>query len=761
MLSNRRGGASHRKPGSATAAAAVRALVIVAAIGVWFAIGAFGGMAQGSLSQVQENDQGAFLPESAESTRAGTLAQEFSDDQALPALIIATSTDGEDVTSEQLAAAQDLAEQIPDRELPDGRTIADVLLGDIAVIPSEDGQAVMIPVPIDAGEADELLGDTGDRVSVVVIDELRAMVSDTLPGADLQAWVTGPAGFVADLVGAFAGIDGVLLAVALVVVLIILFLVYRSPVLPFTVLISAVFALCAAALVIKPLAGSGALVLNGQSQGILSILVIGAATDYCLLVVARYREELTRTASPFAAMRRAWRASLPPIAASAGTVIAGLLCLLLSDLSSNASLGPVGAIGIAAAVLASLTLLPALLLIAGSKSRALFWPKVPAFTGESAEDGEHQPSESTENHLRNTGIWGRVAALVARRPRVVWASSAVVLLGLAAFLPTLQADGTGEADVFLNETESVDGEQVLSEHFDAGQVDPLVIISPEGSGEAVLEAVSGVSGIQQADLQTQDDQVLTVDGRVLIEAATEATAESQEASRVAGEVRTAVHEVDSDTLVGGAAAQRLDTQETAAADLRTIIPLVLGVIFVMLTLLLRSLVAPLLILAVNVLSFAATMGLSAIFFNHVFGFPGADATVPLFGFIFLVALSIDYSIFLMTRVREESLLHGTKVGVQRGLAMTGGVITSAGVVLAATFGALGVIPLLFLAQLAFIVAVGVLIDTFIVRSLLVSGTVYELGRAVWWPWRSRVPMDDDVASSPTVLDSRSGDHQAK
>ena len=732
VLSNRSRNVSHRKATSPIRGPVVRAFVLVLALAGWLAIGAFGGMAQGSLSQVQENDQSAFLPETAESTRAADLAAEFSDEEALPALIVATPIDGGEVTADQFAAAESLTEVIADRELPDGQLLSEVLDGQIVVVPAEDGQALMIPVPIAADQADELLGDTGDRVSGVVVDELRTVAADDLPDADLEVWVTGPAGFVADLVGAFAGIDGVLLVVALVVVLLILFLVYRSPILPFTVLATSVFALCAAALVVKPLAGSGALVLNGQSQGILSILVIGAATDYSLLVVARYREELTRHAEPRDAMRVAWRASVPPIIASAGTVIAGLLCLLLSDLSSNASLGPVGAIGIASAVLAALTLLPALLRIAGPRSRGIFWPRIPSY----------QPGgpKSVEDAGR---VWVRISRFVTRRPRIIWGGTAVVLLALAAFLPTLQAEGTGEADVFLDDVDSVAGEQVLAEHFDAGEVDPLTIIAAEGSAQEVLETVRSVDGIQQADLSADDDGApVVVDGSVQIEAATEAASESQAATVVAGEVRTAVHQMDDGALVGGAAAERLDTQETAAQDLRTIVPLVLGVIFVMLVMLLRSLVAPLLILAVNVLSFAATMGLSAIFFNHVFDFPGADASVPLFGFIFLVALSIDYSIFLMTRVREESLTHGTKIGVQRGLAMTGGVITSAGVVLAATFGALVVIPLLFLVQLAFIVAVGVLIDTFIVRTLLVSGMVYDTGRAAWWPWRSRIPRDE-------------------
>lgn len=737
MLINRSPGA-HRTP-TGPRGPVLRALVLLLVLACWLAVGAFGGMAQGTLSEVQENDQAAFLPASAESTRATELAQEFTEDQPLPALVVTTPSGGGQVSEEQVAAAQEYAAQLTEHPLPDGRIIADVLDGEIAVVPAEDGQALLLPVPIDQEVANELVGDTGDRVVNVVVGELRAVAADTLGDAELDAWVTGPAGFVADLVAAFGGIDGVLLVVALVVVLLILVAVYRSPTLPFAVLATSVFALCAAALVVKPLAGNDVLLLNGQSQGILSILVIGAATDYSLLIVARYREELTRHDEPVEAMRVAWRASVPAILASAGTVSAGLLCLLLSDLGSNASLGPVGMIGIVASALGALTLLPAILLIGGRRSRFMFWPRVPAYSPEATPAAEDA-----------TRLWGRVAGFVGRRPRAVWGSTAVVLLALAAFLPTLRAEGTGEADVFLNETEAVTGQEVLAEHFAAGQVDPIIVLTGQEDAEEVTQAVAAVDGIEGADvLRGEDEQPVVVDGRVQIEAVTTVAAETQEATVAAAEVREAVRAVDSEALVGGAAAERLDTQETATRDLITIIPLVLAVIFLMLVVLLRSVVAPLLILAVNVLSFAATMGLAAIVFNHVLGFPGADATVPLFGFIFLVALSIDYSIFLMTRVREESLTHGTRTGVRRGLAMTGGVITSAGLVLAATFSALVVIPLLFLVQLAFIVAVGVLIDTFIVRSLLVSGLAYDIGRPVWWPWHSRIPPEGrDAAETP-------------
>ena len=367
-----------------------RGLVVLAVALGWLAVGAFGGMAQGSLSQVQTNDSAAFLPSSAESTRAAELATGFTETESLPVLVVLAGEEGEPLDPGAMAAVQPVVEGLPDVPLPgadpaagDPATIGDVLAGDPVVVPSEDGEALLVPLSLDAAATEQALADDESVVGAVVqglrdtlADELGAS-ADTAGEAGLRAWVTGPGGFVADLTNAFGGIDGVLLLVALGAVLVILVLVYRSPFLPLAVILTAVFALCAAALAVYHLADAGALTLNGQAQGILSILVVGASVDYALLIVARYREELRAVESPVAAMRRALRRSIEPIAASAGTVVAGLLCLLLSDLASNRSLGPVGAIGIASAFLAAFTLLPLLLLVAGRRSRALFWPRVP------------------------------------------------------------------------------------------------------------------------------------------------------------------------------------------------------------------------------------------------------------------------------------------------------------------------------------------------------------------------------------------------
>lgn len=740
MLSNRR-------------ATVVRALLVAVALVVWLAVGAVGGMAQGKLGQVQENDAAAFLPSSAESTRAAEASRAFVDTPTLPALVVMEPDGGGDVTPEQLQAASAWATGVPDRDVPegDGATWADYLVGDPVVVPSEDGLALLAIFSVDADASDEQIGE--DSVTEVLVTDLRASLEQDLGATateagdvGLLAWVTGPAGFVADLVTAFGGIDGVLLLVALGAVLVILVIVYRSPFLPFVVILTAVFALSLAGLVVYQLAANDVLVLNGQSQGILSILVVGASVDYALLLVARYREELRHAEHPATAMRRALRACLEPIGASAGTVAAGVLCLLLSDLGSNRSLGPVAAIGIASSFLAATTLLPAFLLVLGRWSRALFWPRVPRPTAPVAVAHGHHAAP-TDDPADAPGAWGRLARWVARRARPVWVVTALVLAVGAAFLPTFRAGGTDQADVFLTEVDAVAGQGVLVEHFPAGAVQPVTVITAQDTADDVAAAIEDVDGVESvapytgvaAGAPAGTGDPVVVDGDVRLDVVTTASSDSQEAVAVAADVRTAAHAVDPDALVGGAAAETLDAQDAARHDLRVIVPVVLLVIGLILTLLLRSVVAAGLLLGANVLSFAATLGVSAILFNHVLDLPPADPAVPLYGFVFLVALGVDYSIFLMTRVREESARVGTRPGVVRGLAVTGGVITSAGVVLAVTFAALGVIPLLFLAQLAVIVALGVLLDTTVVRSLLVPALVHDLGDRTWWPSRLSRP----------------------
>ena len=652
------------------------ALVAVA----WLALGGVSGPFAGKLSEVAVNDSTAFLPASAEATEVAEQVKAFGDARGLPAIVVAERASG-------LTQA--------DRDYLGGRSFP----GEVSpVIGSpRDDRAAQVVIAVDPGDP------------AGAVEEVRAKLAD--PPDGLTVLVTGPAAQVADLKEAFGGIDGLLLLVAGAVVALILVLVYRSPLLPLVVLLSGVFALGVASLAVYLLADHDVIDLNGQSQGILFILVFGAATDYALLLVSRFREELRDTEDRYQAMRVAWRATIEPIAASAGTVVLGVLCLLFSDLNSNKGLGPVAAIGIGAALLASVTFLPAVLVLLG---RSAFWPLRPKL-------GSAHPEAS--------GLWARVAGVISARPRATWVLTALVLLVGVAFVPQLKASGTAQSDVFLTDVDSVAGQEVLSRHFPGGSGAPTVVLTRAGQVEAVTRAadVDGVASVRPAG---------EASGLVRLDVVLDDPADSEAALATVQRLRDAVRAVpDAEAKVGGPTATQLDTQKTSERDRLVIIPIVLLVIFLVLALLLRSLLAPLLLIATVVLSFAATMGVAALVFNGLFDFPGADPVVPLFGFVFLVALGIDYNIFLMTRVREESVRSGTRAGVLRGLTITGGVITSAGVVLAATFSALAVLPILFLAQIAFIVAFGVLLDTFVVRSLLVPALAVDVGRRVWWPSR--------------------------
>ena len=697
--------------------------VALLAVLAWLAIGGVGGPLVGRLSEVQTNDNANFLPASAESTAVNEFVQKTTDTQTLPYLIVLEKTSG--LTPADLQAVQAYVAAIPNLTLAEdrSRTVGEFLEAPPqAAIPSQDQQAALIPVAFLAAKAQDTVA--GTSVLYAVAEALRSAGTTQLAPAGMAVHVTGPGGFFADFITAFEGIDGILLLVALGVVFVILLIVYRSPILPIAVLVTALFGLSVAALVIFPLAKNGSIDLSGQSQGILSILVVGAATDYALLLVARYKEELHDQESTWAAMKIAWRAAVEPIAASAATVILGLLCLRLSDLGNTRGLGPVGAFGIAGAFLASLTFLPAVLLLIG---RRIFWPGIPRVDHVHAEDS-----------IGRRGILGRVAGMVGAHPRRTWVATFVVLAACAAFAPTFEAKGVTQSDLFLTTVDSVTGQEVLGRHFPAGSGSPVQIVAPQGKADQVVQVLGTIEGVQNPQVGNVLGQPpKVVDGQVLVQATLVAPADSVDAEGVVETIRTRLDEVGTEVLVGGSTAVNLDVRQASERDLRVIIPAILGVIFVVLLLLLRSVAAPIVLVVANVLSFAATIGVSALVFNHVFDFPGSDPSTPLYGFVFLVALGIDYSIFLMTRVREESRIRGTRPGILVGLAVTGGVITSAGIVLASTFSALAVLPILFLAQIAFIVAFGVLLDTLVVRSLLVPAVSYDLGERVWWPFGLR------------------------
>ncbi|MFB4420053.1 MMPL family transporter [Streptomyces sp. QL37] len=681
-------------------------LVPVFLVLAWLVVGGAFGSYAGKLGEVATNDQAAFLPQSAESTRVVEAQKAFSKQETVPAVVVWTSAEkGEELGPEQQKAATAALASAEGGPGVAGKASPALL--------SEDGEALEGVV--------QLRPDLGDELPDALA-HVRSLAED-VPGTVVG--LAGPAASQADLSDAFAGIDGLLLGVALVTVLVILLLVYRSVLLPLIIIIGAVFALGVACAIVYVLADHDIVRVDGQVQGILSILVIGAATDYALLLTARFREELGRKPDKWTAMRAALRESAGPITASAATVALGLLALLLSDLTNNRALGPVGAIGIVCSVLSALTFLPAVLVLLG---RAAYWPSGPKKGGAESESG-----------TGSKGIWSRIAALVDRSPRKVWAVTLVGLLACAAFMPTLNSKGVPLEEIFVNDAPSVAAQETLSRHFPGGSGNPAVVIAAADRSKQVVAAAEKVPGVAGVSVMTTSGrpgggEPLVVDGRVRIDATLADTADSDAAKETVTRLRDAVHAVpDSGALVGGYTAQQYDTQRTAEHDRNIIVPVVLVIILVILIGLLRSLLMPLLLVATVALNFLATLGISSLVFEHVFGFTGTDSSVPLYGFVFLVALGVDYNIFLMSRVREESLIHGTRQGVLRGLTTTGGVITSAGVVLAATFAALGVIPLAFLVQIAFIVAFGVLLDTLVVRSLLVPALVRDIGPVAWWP----------------------------
>lgn len=689
---------------------------------VWLAVFAIGGSSFSKISSVATNDLTQHLPASAEATQVHDLQTEFRDNELIPAVVVYQRIGGLTDADKQLISDQRSA--FADVPGVDSDAVSPAIF-------SADNAAAEVFVPIDSNVK------VSDSVK-----ELRAALPANASGG-LNAWVTGPAGLSADIGGAFSGIDGLLLIVAFAAVFLILIFVYRSPLLPLIVLGTSLIALTASVLVVVALAQADAIVLSGQTQGILFILVIGAATDYSLLYVARYREALRDHERRWDATWAALRGSFEPILASGSTVIAALLLLLFSDLNSNKAMGPVAAIGIAFAVLAALTFLPAVLLWGG---RAAYWPLRPKF-------GSPHPAVTGADAK---GVWPRVGRLVSRRPRMVWVVSTLVLVGASVGMLQLNANGVSMSSFVIGESQARDGQAVLGEHFPAGSGTPAVIIVPETQWESAVSTLVMADGVDSVTVLSADSPSgtlpVTVDGiqplgppgtpvgeptvksgNVMLQATLDYAGDSAAAEETVKTLRASLSTSSPGALVGGTTAVALDTNVAAIHDRNLIIPLVLVAITLILMLLLRSILAPILLILSVVVSFGAALGVSALVFNGVFNFPGADPSVPMFGFVFLVALGIDYNIFLMTRVREESIKHGTREGILRGLTSTGGVITSAGLVLAATFAALGVLPVLFLAQISFIVAFGVLVDTFLVRSLLVPALSYDIGKKIWWP----------------------------
>jgi RND superfamily putative drug exporter len=674
-----------------TTPAGRRAKWVVAAVWVLAVVVSFAADLPAKFTDAEQNESSSFLPGDAESTAALEATKRFQGGELAPLVIVYRRERGLTAADKKKIAADRAA-------LNKLKLRATSPFGPPVLSP--DGTAAILQANI-----------TGDGQAPTIldpVDAVRKRVSD--PGGGLEVKVTGPAGYAADQIKVFEGINGALLGAGLLLVLVLLALIYRSPVFLWIPLLAIIFAELATRSIGYALTEAGVTV-NGQSSAILSILVLGVGTDYALLLVARYREELRRHEDKHEAMALALRTAGPAIFASGMTVIAALLCLTLADVNGTSGLGPIGALGVAVAMLAMLTLLPAWLVIWG---RRAFWPRIPRFGSEGAD----------EMH----GAWRRVGERVASSPRRVWLGAVALLLVLSLGLLNFDT-GLTSGNGFRDDVEAVAGQKLLAKSFPSGSNAPADIIVPDPArAEAVKKAVADAPGVDAVR------EVKRGEDGVLLAAVLEPDPFSTEAFDLIPRIRAAAKRAGGEqTLVGGGTAVEYDLRKAAARDNKVIVPVALLVVFLILVALLRALVAPLLLMATVILSFGASLGVGAIVFDVLFGFPGSDPSLPLFAFIFLVALGIDYNIFLMARVREETLRYGTREGMLRGLAVTGAVITSAGIVLAGVFSVLGVLPLIFLTEIGFVVAFGVLLDTFLVRSVLVPALTFEIGPKIWLP----------------------------
>lgn len=761
----------------------------------------------GKFTDAEDNESTSFLPGDAESTKALTATEDLQGGELAPAVIVFRRESG--LTAADRKTIQADVAKLAQKRYPgvvaDGATAAaggkQASGGDEGPAGASGGaQGKAPPTSADqpegcGGPTTEVPGQPADyapfvgpicspdgKAAIVTaylkgdgdgdtildpIQDWRDAISD--PGGGLEVKITGGAGYAADAIEVFENINGTLLLAALSLVIFLLIVIYRSPIFFLIPLLAVIFAEMLSRSLGYGVSELG-VTINGQSSSIMSILVLGAGTDYALLLVARYREELHRNTDRHAAMATALASAGPAIFASAATVIAALFCLTIAKVNGTSGLGPIAALGVACAALSMLTLLPALLTIFG---RRAFWPFVPhspetapaesRFTSRSSQRVLHGSSVGAllttiftlnfrayelrrYRHEHKTdathGFWKRVGDWVERGRGRVLAGSLAILLILCGGLAFFSTDLTSN-DSYRTEVESVQGQEILAKSFPAGSAAPAdIVVSDPSQVEAVTEAAASVDGIQSVSPPVAQGE----DG-VLIQATLEPTPYSTAAYDLIEPLRDAVQDVAPDTLVGGPTAVEFDVREAAAWDSKVIPPIVLIVVFLILMLLLRAVVAPLVLIATVILSFVAALGFGYFAFDVFFGFPGSDPSLPLFAFVFLVALGVDYNIFLIARAREETLVHGTRKGILRALAVTGGVITSAGIVLAGTFSVLAVLPLVFLTEIGFVVAFGVLLDTFLVRSVLVPALVLKIGPKFWWP--SKLAETDGGVGSPS------------
>jgi RND superfamily putative drug exporter len=769
----------------------------------------------GKFEDAESNEATSYLPGEAESTKALNATESLQKGEIAPAVIVFRRESGL-TAADQRTVVEDVGKMTAKRfpgVVPDGATAAaagkrqdtqetsegaqglpqgcgtptTTIPGQpadyapfVGPICAKDGKAAIVTAYIKGnGEGERILDP---------VQFWREEISD--PGGGLEVKITGGAGFSADAIEVFEGINGTLLLAAVSLVIFLLIVIYRSPMFFLIPLIAVLFAETLSRSIGYGVSELG-VTINGQSSSIMSVLVLGAGTDYALLLVARYREELHRTADKYQAMRTALESAGPAIFASALTVIAALLCLMIAKVNGTSGLGPIAAIGIACAALSMLTLLPALLTIFG---RRAFWPFVP-HTPETSPQAEavsdrarrrivegsgfgalarvflacivvllllplvllnwilrilsgrripslivgpldravFTPYEMRRHRLEHAadathGAWARIGNRVALSPRRVMLGSVGVLLIFCAGFAFFSTDLTSE-DSYRTEVESVEGQHILDRSFPSGTTALTDVVVPErGEVGAVKNAVEGVGGVEAVS-----GPIASGSPGTLIQATLEPNPYSTEAFDLVEPIRDAAHGVSPGTLVGGPTAVEFDVRDAAGWDSMVIPPLILVVVFLILIGLLRAVMAPLVLIGTVILSYLAALGVGYFAFDVIFGFPGSDPSLPLFAFVFLVALGVDYNIFLIARAREETERHGSEQGILRALAVTGGVITSAGIVLAGTFSVLAVLPLTFLTELGFVVAFGVLLDTFLVRSVLVPAIALDLGDRFWWP----------------------------
>jgi putative drug exporter of the RND superfamily len=718
-------------------------------VGFWLLLGAALASFQPKLQESTVNENTAFLPKSAESTEVNDLIESRFGDGREASAILAYQRSGGLTAADRARIAAD-AEAVCESELIGLLGVIDPFEGPVCGDPPDgrDSEAAMTPGGAGAAGAeggpggtaggpgsapgddptDRAVAEDGSVALTLVrtnaetsddfIDNVEILREITPPAeageGELRSYVTGVVGVVADSVETFETIDLTLLTVTVTLVLVLLLAIYRSPTIAFVPLFVVGTAYMIAAAATYGLVKAGVVEVNGQTTAILIVLMFGAGTDYALLIVARFRDELRRTPDKHDAMARATERTAPAILSAGGTVIAAMLVLMLADLKSTATMGPVLAVGVAIMLAAGLTLLPALLSILG---RRAFWPARPEYGSE---------------QRRPLDVWRRIGHFVHERP--VFVLTATVLVLAAGALGNLTERGSLDfGEGFRTDPDSVVGQQVIEEQLSGGTTAVTNVLVASNSSPAVATALDRLEDVASVDFaRSSDDRRLD-----LWQVTLEDDPYSDRATDLVPEMRRVAREAagDRQVLVGGASAEAHDTTETIRSDAKLIVPLILLVIFLILVALLRALVTPLYLVATVVLSYAFAVGASALIFTQIFNQPDTDPGLPTFAFIFLVALGVDYNIFLISRIREEAAYQETKDAVITGLERTGGVITSAGLILAGTFSALMSLPLEALLQLGFVIAFGLLVDTFIVRVLLVPAIAFKLGERNWWPSR--------------------------